>query len=174
MRHRRQGGRVKRIPCPKCGKDFVRRTLRKGAHEYLLSAVYVYPYRCQLCAHRFLRMELGKRYNESTVDKRQYERVAATFPVTFVGDKASGAGTITRLSLGGCALESHLKLMEGMMFNLRLQPPDINPAINVETAIVRSVRPPVIGLEFLRSNPTEQFRLIQFVAALLTAHRQVE
>jgi hypothetical protein len=165
---------VKQILCPKCGKDFVRRTRREEVHEYLLSVVYVYPFRCQLCAHRFLRLELGKRYNESTVDKRQYERVAATFPVTFVGDKASGAGTITRLSLGGCALESQLKLMEGMMFNLRLQPPDVNPAINVETAIVRSVRPPVIGLEFLRTNPTEQFRLIQFVAGLLTAHRQVD
>jgi hypothetical protein len=165
---------VKQILCPKCGKDFVRRTRREEVHEYLLSVVYVYPFRCQLCAHRFLRLELGKRYNESTVDKRQYERVAATFPITFVGDKASGAGTVTRLSLGGCALESQLKLMEGMMFNLRLQPPDVNPAINVETAIVRSVRPPVIGLEFLRTNPTEQFRLIQFVAGLLTAHRQVE
>jgi PilZ domain-containing protein len=174
MRQRRQGNRVKQIQCPKCGKDFIRRTLRHGVHEYLLSLVYVYPYRCQLCAHRFLRLELGKRYNESTIDKRQYERVAATFPITFVGEKASGAGTITRLSLGGCALESQLKLMEGMMFNLRLQPPDLGQAINVETAIVRSVRPPVIGLEFLRTSPTEQFRLIQFVAGLLTAHRKVE
>lgn len=165
---------MKQILCPTCGKDFVRRTLRQGAHEYLLSIVYVYPYRCQLCAHRFLRMELGRRYNESTVDKRQYERVKAKFPVTFVGDKASGAGTVSRLSLGGCELESPLKLMEGMMFNLRLQPPDPNQAINVETAIVRSVRPPVAGVEFLRSNPTEQFRLIQFVAGLLTAHRKVE
>jgi hypothetical protein len=165
---------VKQILCPKCGKDFVRRTLRAGAHEYLLSVGYVYPYRCQLCAHRFLRLEFGKRYNESTVDKRQYERVEARFPVTFVGDKASGAGTVSRLSLGGCELNSPLKLMEGMMFNLRLQPPDLNPAINVETAIVRSVRPPLAGLEFLRTNPAEQFRLIQFVAGLLTAHRKVE
>ena len=165
---------MKQILCPTCGKDFVRRTLRKGAHEYVLSAVYVYPYRCQLCAHRFLRAEPGKRYNESTVDKRQYERVKTKFPVTFVGEKASGAGTVGRLSLGGCELESSLKLMEGMMFNLRLQPPDLNPAIHVETAIVRSVRPPVVGLEFLRTNPTEQFRLIQFIAGLLTAHRQVE
>ena len=165
---------MKQIPCPKCGKDFVRRTLRAGAYEYLLSVAYVYPYRCQLCANRFLRLELGKRYNESQVDKRQYERVETKFPATFVGDKASGAGTVTRLSLGGCALESPLKLMEGMMFNLRLQPPDLNPTINVETAIVRSVRPPLVGLEFLRTNPTEQFRLIQFVAKLLTAHRKVE
>ena len=165
---------MNQILCPKCGKDFVRRTVRESVHEYLLSVGYVYPFRCQLCAHRFLRLEWGKRYSESTVDKRQYERVAATFPITFVGDKASGAGTITHLSLGGCALESQLKLMEGMLFNLRLQPPDVSPAINVETAVVRSVRPPVIGLEFLRTTPTEQFRLIQYVAGLLTAHRQVE
>lgn len=162
------------ILCPKCGKDFVRRTLRKGAPEHVLSAVYVYPFRCQLCAHRFLRMEPGRRYNESTIDKRQYERVGVTFPVTFVGDKARGAGTVSRLSLGGCEVESPVTLMEGMIFNLRLQPPGISPPINVETAVVRSVRPPVAGLEFLRSNPAEQFRLIQFVVGLLTAHRKVD
>ena len=165
---------MKPIRCPKCSKDFVRRTLRKGAHEHVLSAIYVYPFRCQLCAHRFLRMEPGRRYNESTIDKRQYERIEARFPVTFVGVKASGAGTVSRISIGGCELESPLKLMEGMMFNLRLQPPGVSPSINVETAIVRSVRPPVAGLEFLRCNPAEQFRLIQFVAGLLTAHRKVE
>lgn len=165
---------MKPIPCPKCGKDFVRRTLRESVGEHLLSAIYVYPFRCQLCAHRFLRLELGTRYNEFTVDKRQYERIPVNFPVTFVGDRASGAGTLTHLSLGGCAMESQLKLMEGMLFNLRLQPPDVDPAITVETAIVRSVRPPIAGLEFLRANPTEQFRLIQFVAGLLTAHRQVD
>lgn len=165
---------MRQILCPKCGKDFVRRTLRKGAHEHVLSVIYVYPFRCQLCAHRFLRMEPGRRYNESTVDKRQYERVDATFPVTFVGDKTSGAGTVSRLSLSGCELQTPLKLMEGMMFNLRLQPPGISPSINIETAIVRSVRPPVAGLEFLRSNPAEQFRLIQFVSGLLTANRKMD
>jgi len=165
---------VRQNLCPKCGKDFVRRTVRKGVPEHALSAIYLYPFRCQLCAHRFLRMEPGRRYNESTIDKRQYERVEAKFPVTFVGDKASGAGTVSRLSLGGCEVESPTKLMEGMIFNLRLQPPGLSPPINVETAVVRSVRPPVAGLEFLRSNPAEQFRLIQFVAGLLTAHRKVE
>ncbi len=163
---------MEQILCPKCGKDFVRRTLRKGAHEYVLSVIYVYPYRCQLCAHRFLRMEPGRRYNESTIDKRQYERIEARFPVTFVGDKASGAGTVCRISISGCELESSLKLLEGMMFNLRLQPPGVSPSINVETAIVRSVRPPIAGLEFLRSNQAEQFRLIQYVAGLLTASRK--
>lgn len=164
---------MKQILCPKCGKDFVRRTLRKGTLERVLSVFYVYPFRCQLCAHRFTRMEPGKRYNESTIDMRQYERVDARFPVTFVGDKISGTGTVSRLSLSGCELESPLKLMEGMMFSLRLQPPGISPSINVETAIVRSVRPPVAGLEFLRSNPAEQFRLTQFVAELFIDRRKV-
>jgi len=160
--------------CPKCAKDFVRRTLRTSTYEIALSALYVYPFRCQLCAHRFLRLELGKRYDEATIDKRQYERIDVKFPVTFAGDKASGTGTVGRLSLGGCELECPLKLMEGMMFHMQLQPPGLDPAIHVETAVVRSVRPPVAGLEFLRSNPTEQFRLIQYVAGLLTAHRKAE
>ena len=91
-----------------------------------------------------------------------------------MGDKASGAGTVTRLSLGGCEMESQTKVMEGMLFNLHLQPADVSPAIAVETAIVRSVRPPLAGLEFLRTSSPEQFRLIQYVAGLLTAHRQVD
>ena len=148
--------------------------MRQGPGELLLSAVYIYPFRCQLCAHRFLRVEFGRRYNESTVDKREYERVPTKFTATFVGDKERGAGTVTRLSLGGCALESPVRMMEGMIFNLRLQPTDVSPAIMIETTIVRSVRPPVAGLEFLRTNATEQFRLIQYVAGLLTAHRMVE
>lgn len=165
---------MKSIACPKCGKDFIRRAVRSGPGEWLLSAIYVYPFRCQLCAHRFFRIEPGKRYNEATVDKRQYERIAARFPATFVGDKARGAGTVTRLSLGGCEMESSAKMMEGTLFNLHLQPAEVSPAIAVETAIVRLVRPPVIGLEFLRTSSPEQFRLIQYVAGLLTARRQVE
>lgn len=165
---------MKQMLCPKCGKDFVRRTVRNGAGEIVLSAFYVYPFRCQLCAHRFLRPEFGKRYDESIVDKRQYERIDVKFPLTFVGDKVSGSGMVGRLSLSGCELESPVRLMEGMMFHVQLQPPGLNPAITVETALVRSVRPPIAGLEFLRANPTEQFRLIQFVAGLLTAHRKVE
>jgi hypothetical protein len=160
--------------CPKCGKDFVRRTVRNGVHESVLGALYVYPFRCQLCAHRFLRPEFGKRYDESTVDKRQYERINVKFPLAFTGDKVSGSGMVGRLSLSGCELESSVKLMEGMMLHVQLQPTGINPAISIETALVRSVRPPIAGLEFLRSNPTEQFRLIQFVAELLTAHRKTE
>ena len=43
---------VGRTLCPKCGKDFVRRALRKDAREHLPSLIYVYPLRCQLCTHR--------------------------------------------------------------------------------------------------------------------------
>jgi len=38
----------------------------------------------------------------------------------------------------------------------------------------RSKPPPVAGLEFLRSNPAEQFRLTQFVAELFIDRRKVD
>lgn len=155
--------------CPKCKETFVRRTLRKGMGDHLLSWAYIYPFRCQLCAHRFRLLEVGKQYNEATVDKRQYERVTVNIPATFVGDRMSGAGTITHLSLGGCALETPVDLIEGMLINVRLQPPHVNPPINVETAIVRSIRRTAAGVEFLRTNQSEQYRLVQYVAKLLIA-----
>jgi len=111
------------LRCPRCGNDFVRPVRPERLAERLASLLALHTFACQLCAHRFLRPEAGMRYNEGAVDKRQYERVEAKFPATFVGEKASGAGMVTRLSLGGCEIESPLKPTEGMM----LQPSVATP-----------------------------------------------
>jgi len=41
------------LHCPQCGTHFVRRSHRQGITERLWSLVAVYPFRCQVCAHRF-------------------------------------------------------------------------------------------------------------------------
>ena len=48
--------------CPRCGNPDVRRTRRVGFIERLLSLVYVYPFRCARCLHRFRVMRWGTRY----------------------------------------------------------------------------------------------------------------
>ena len=39
--------------CPDCGSTAVLRSHRRGRLEYLLSLVYLYPFRCVVCNHRF-------------------------------------------------------------------------------------------------------------------------
>lgn len=158
--------------CPKCGKDFVRRALRVGVAERLLSLCYLYPYRCQLCAHRFRLFEWGRRYDERTVDQRQYERIEVQIPATFSMDQTSGTGLVTSLSLGGCALEVETQLSVGALLQLQLQVSGSDPPIEVEAAIVRSVRATTVGMEFLRLRSDEHYRFIHYVAGLLIASRQ--
>jgi hypothetical protein len=49
-------------PCPACGSTLVRRSHRIGLAEEMLSLVYVYPFRCRLCTHRFFSLQWGVRY----------------------------------------------------------------------------------------------------------------
>ena len=56
------------VPCPKCGGTLARRSHRSGLAEEMLSVVYVYPFRCQLCAHRFLALQWGARYHRIAQD----------------------------------------------------------------------------------------------------------
>jgi DNA-directed RNA polymerase subunit RPC12/RpoP len=39
--------------CPECGSDVFRRSRRKTLIGYVLSFVYVWPYRCLECGNRF-------------------------------------------------------------------------------------------------------------------------
>lgn len=40
--------------CPKCGDPRVLRSHRRNRLENLLSSLNYYPYRCQICQHRFV------------------------------------------------------------------------------------------------------------------------
>lgn len=46
--------------CPRCGSDRVRRANRRGISECLFSLVYLYPFRCQACRHRFRRFSFER------------------------------------------------------------------------------------------------------------------
>ena len=40
----------------------MRRTRRAGSMERVLSLIYLYPFRCARCLHRYLSMRWGTRY----------------------------------------------------------------------------------------------------------------
>lgn len=155
------------IKCPNCSSEFVRRVARLGMFEVLLSYIYFYPFRCQLCGYRFRFLEWGVRYLRVEEDKRTYDRLPMNFPVAFTGDKISGQGTVQNLSMGGCSIVTDTKIERGTILNLALSvSKEITPMI-VEAAVVRYVRPENFGVEFLRWQSGERERLQLFVRGLL-------
>lgn len=151
--------RVMNITCPRCGKEFMQRTTRNGSVEDLLGVVYVYPFRCQFCSHRFRTFQPGVRYHRTPVDRRQYERMAVQLPVALTDESGEYRGITLDLSLGGCATEAMGPFSENSLWNVRLHAPQDPRPITVEAAVVRSARASRIGLEFLRLAPEEKDRL---------------
>ncbi len=158
--------------CRKCGTDVVQRIRPDGILERLAGLLFIHPFRCQLCTHRFRGFLPGAVAFGQKVDRRQYVRFSARFPVTFTGEGGRGEGTATDISMGGCALESDSTLMPSMVLKLKLRVSDHALPVEVEAAVVRSIRSKIAGLEFVRFVPQEKYRLNQYVAGLVFAHRQ--
>ena len=159
------------VRCPRCGKDFVRRVQRDGLAEIVASVVYLYPFSCQLCAHRFRAWQWGIRDTRQPIDRRRYERLSVNFPMTFSTDTGGGNGTTLDISMGGCAFKTESAAPPGTVTQLQLHAPGLERPLVVDAAVVQSVRSMYVGTEFLRLRPEEQYRLTQFVAGMLTARR---
>jgi hypothetical protein len=156
--------------CPNCGRDFTRRSHREGLFERLISLFYVYPFRCQLCTHRFLKLQFGQRYVKQKIDRREYERIETKFPLAFKGERADGEGITLDVSMAGCAVETDAKLPEGSLVQLELKNSPAAP-VEVEAAVIRSTRQRTVGLQFLRLREEERERLRQFIRQLLQSRR---
>jgi hypothetical protein len=163
---------LKEPHCPRCGQDIVQRIRRQGMIERLLSIVYIYPFRCQVCSHRFRTFQWGVRYIKQAVQKSQYDRIVTRFRITFAGNGIDGSGMVTLVSLGGCAIETDTKLSSGQILQLQLKTSDRDPAVAVDAAVVRGVRSPIVGLQFLRFRMEERERLSQFVHDLRATQQQ--
>ena len=158
--------------CPRCRQDIVQRIRRQGLLEYLLSIAYIYPFRCQVCSHRFRAFQWGVRYVKQALEKRQHDRLVTRFQITFSGNGIDGSGVVTLVSLGGCAIETDTKLSSGQILRLQLKPSDRDPAVAVDAAVVRGIRSPLVGLQFLRFRMEERERLSQFVRGLRATQQQ--
>lgn len=166
------------LRCPECEATAVRRSPRKGLIENLLSTAYIYPYRCEVCSSRFHSMEWGRRYRKETPsgDRRQHERFEIRCPAWFSTDDGGspsqqGEAVLTDLSLGGCGLETDVPLEAGTVLLLQMQTWEDQLPIRVDRAVVRSIRPRIVGLEFMQFQPREKHRLSLFVKGLLAVGR---
>ena len=153
--------------CPDCGETHVGRTNRRGL-ERLLSVLYVYPFRCRICGHRFLAVQWGQRYATRTVDRRQYERMAAHIPVVFGAGDVDGEGVVTEISIDGCTIQTEVTMSRGTHLPLRMQ---CSPTrtITVAHAVVRSVHGRAIGIQFVQLGAREHDAIHRLVCELLDA-----
>lgn len=163
---------MKEPRCPRCGQDIVQRISRQGLLERLLSIAYIYPFRCQVCSHRFRTFQWGVRYVKQVIEKPQHDRVVTRFQITFSGNGVDGSGTVTLVSLVGCAIETDSKLSSGQILKLQLKTSDRDPAVAVDAAVVRGIRSPIVGLQFLRFRMEERERLSQYVRDLRATQQQ--
>ncbi len=145
--------------CPKCSKDFVTRAPRQGFKERLLSVFYIYPFRCQLCQHRFRFLQWGVKYHRVAEDRRNFERLTTGFPATITGENTKGSGMVFDLSMMGCTFESDAQLQEGSLVRLALEIPKEPRPVHIDAAVVRNIREDNVGVEFLRLQKSEKERL---------------
>jgi len=155
------------LKCPHCARDFVRRIAKFGLAEILLSLFYIYPFKCQLCGHRFRAFRRGVRYFRIEEDRREYDRMEVKFPVRFGGESVSGVGTLLNISMAGCSFATSVQLGIGMIVKLELLIAGEVSPVTVEAAIVRNIYQGSAGVEFLRWQAGERERLQLFVRGLL-------
>jgi rubredoxin len=151
------------VTCPQCRRRFVRRSHKRGGAELLLSLVYVYPFRCQYCGHRFRAWQPGRRDTSQAPERREYERIPADIAVRLSGLPGSARGRAIELSINGCTVDTDVMLANGAQVEVTLEPgPGARP-ITVPAAVVHSIRANAAGLVFTELAAPERERLRRLV-----------
>jgi len=163
--------------CPKCGKYFTKRVPMEGAADPTSTVAGMFAYRCQLCSELFRSRkpdpqavpapQASTNAELTKVDARQYVRVAAKFPVTFLISRLKQEGTVTEIALGGCSLEANIVLAIGAKFKMEILISESEPPLVVDQALVRSVRPTGFGIQFMEIQDIEKVRLGRVLEKLL-------
>jgi PilZ domain len=153
--------------CPRCSKEYVRRVSRVGLGERVASLFYVYPFRCQLCGHRFKLLQWGVKSRRIEEDRREYERVPAKFPIMFDSRGVEGGGLAVDISMAGCTFHTKTELVEGSILQMRLEVPQESSPVRVEAVIIRTLRAGRVGVEFVQFENGERERLQRFIRGLI-------
>ena len=134
----------------------------------LLGTLTIYPFRCQLCTHRFTTF-FGKL---KTNPRRNYDRVSVQYPaeVRPIHDPSQHVvveGTLSNLSLRGCRVRTDQRIPMGCQVMLEFHPAEYDDPIMVDGAIVRSRCAEGIGLRFSSLLRSEERRLSRILALRL-------
>jgi hypothetical protein len=149
--------------CPECSTEYVRRVRRRSITERLLSVVYIYPFRCQLCGYRFKILRWGDKYVRFDEDARDYERLERNIPFTLISKGMTITGWVSEISISGCTLQTLTPIRPGQVTSLQFHVPTLNESIMIDAAIVKNTSDNRAGLEFLRLSQRERKRLQSFI-----------
>jgi c-di-GMP-binding flagellar brake protein YcgR len=159
------------LHCPKCRKNLVQQSPRHGLIEALWGIFCRYPFRCQLCTHRFLAFQWWWDRFVSYYGRREYVRIPVRFQLTFSGKQVSGEGTVLNLSRQGCTIETATSTPHGELLFLRVQKTDGQPLFEIEAAVVRFISEKSVGVEFVRIQDREMERLERIIVNLCTGRQ---
>ena len=154
-------GRI--LNCPRCRKDGLLRTQPQSPREHFASFLFVSPFRCPSCSHRFLASRLWLDHSTHSIDRREHLRIPVRLYLSFSGGKVRGEGTVLDLSMGGCIIKSRAQVHTDDIFYLQLSLDDGERPLEV-AAMVHSVSARGIAFKFLRA-AHESKRLLAFVQA---------
>ncbi len=155
---------MSRIPsCPRCQKDGLLRSHPQSPREHLASLLFMAPFRCPSCSHRFLTSRLWLDHSTRPIDRREHLRIPVRLYLSFSGGKVRGEGTVLDLSIGGCIIKSDTQVHTNDIFYLQLYFDDTEPPLEV-AGMVHSVSARGIAFKFLRA-AQENKRLLTFVQA---------
>ena len=151
------------LSCPRCQKAGLLRSYPQSPREHLASFLFVAPFRCPSCSHRFLATYLWLDHSTHPIDRREYLRIPVRLFLSFSGGKVRGEGTVLDLSMGGCIIKSETQVHTNDIFYLQLSLDDTEPPLEV-AAMVHSVSARGIAFKFLRA-AQENKRLLAFIQA---------
>lgn len=158
---------MKDLHCPNCGTPFVRVRYQAGTVERVLNRFKVFPFRCQLCMNQFRAFWPSSPDASRVFDRREFKRLPASFQTKALTEQTTRSEHhLTDISMGGCTLETAAVIPKGTFLELLIKPASDEEAIKVETAMVCSVRPESVGVQFLEFLPEEQHRLSQVILSL--------
>lgn len=151
----------RQIICPQCRKDGVLQSRPQSPREHVAALIWIVPFHCQHCSHRFLACRLGKDDPQHSRDRREHLRIPVRLFLSFSGGKVRGEGTVMDLSMGGCIIKSATQVHVDDIFYLEIAIAEDELPIEV-AAMVRSVSARGIAFKFLRK-AQENRRLLAFI-----------
>ena len=151
------------LSCPRCQKAGPLRSSPQSPREHFASFLFVAPFLCPSCSHRFLASHLWLDHSTHPLDRRKHLRIPVRFSLSFSGGKVRGEGTVLDLSMGGCIIRSETQVHKNDIFYLQLSLDKGEPPLEL-AAMVHSVSARGIAFKFLRA-AQENKRLHAFVQA---------
>ena len=154
------------VRCPRCGGQSVRRSSRVGAFERLISIIYVYPFRCPRCTHRFRALNWGHRYPHPKGERRDNERVMVRLPARLTAGTETAAAETTDLSVSGCAVRTDARFPPGTEVRFTVQLGAAGRSVEIAEAVVRASHEGRVSLQFVHVGVDEQRQLAEYINAV--------